>query len=354
MNKKSNKLIVSLILMMIMSCNEPETIVTDYVHTDGSVTRKVEMKSNESDVKKRFKISDIQIPFDRTWNVRDSLGINTKGDTTWFRKAEKLFKNVGDINLTYVADSGCNKEISRHAGFKRSFKWFNTGFRFSETIDRKSSFGYPVSNFLNKEELLYFYSPESIKKEKEAGRDSLKFRALSDSVRRKTDKWTARNIVSEWIGEFSRLTGYKTDSGMSVQTLKSRETEFANIIEKDDKELDSLWKNGIILKEFIGEANAMKYGSEADSALSIVTGNFLVNFSDYSLRIVMPGKLFGTNGFMDSSQTLLWPVKADYFLTEPYEMRAESKVPNKWAWIVSGFFLVFVLTGVIIRVIKKG
>jgi hypothetical protein len=79
-----------------------------------------------------------------------------------------------------------------------------------------------------------------------------------------------------------------------------------------------------------------------------------VNFKDYTVRIVMPGKVIGTNGFIDSSQVLLCPVKSDFFLTEPYEMWALSKIPNRWAWIVSGLFLVFVLTGVIIRVIKKG
>ncbi len=42
----------------------------------------------------------------------------------------------------------------------------------------------------------------------------------------------------------------------------------------------------------------------------------------------MPGKLIGTNGFIDSSQVLLWPVKSDYFITEQYEMWAESKIPN--------------------------
>jgi hypothetical protein len=353
MKRKSDKFIVSLVLIMITSCNEPETVVTNYVHPDGSVTRKVEMKSQESDVKKRFNISGIQVPFNSSWSVKDSDQIDEKGDTSWFRKAEKLYKSIDEMNLDYKSDSGANKEISRYAGFKKRFKWFYTEFRFSETIDKKSSFGYPVKDFLNNEELLYFYSPESLKQEKEAGPDSLKFRALSDSVKHKTDKWTARNIVSEWIGEFSKLTGEKADSDMSAHFLKSREAEFARLIEINDKKLDSLWGNGILLRQFIGEANAIKYKTEADSALSIVGNHLWVNFSDYSLRIVMPGKLIATNGFIDSSKVLLWPVKSDYFLTEPYEMWAESKIPNIWAWIISGFFLVFVTTGVILRVIKK-
>ena len=67
----------------------------------------------------------------------------------------------------------------------------------------------------------------------------------------------------------------------------------------------------------------------------------------------MPGKLIGTNGFIDSTKKLIWPVTSDYFLTEPYEMWAESRTRNRWAWIVSGLFLIFVLSGVTIRTIKK-
>jgi len=84
-----------------------------------------------------------------------------------------------------------------------------------------------------------------------------------------------------------------------------------------------------------------------------VVKQVLVDFKEYSLRIVMPGKLIGTNGFIDSSKILLWPVKADYFLTQEYQMWAESKVPNTWAWIVSVVFVLFVLAGVVMRVIKK-
>jgi hypothetical protein len=339
--------------MLIISCNEPITVVTDYVHPDGSVMRKIKMTSNENKVKDRFKFSDLQVPYDSSWTIKNSCTINEKGDTTWIRTAERLFTSIDEINLSYKTDSGANKEILRRAGFKKRFKWFNTEFRFSEMIDKKMLFGYPLKDFLNKEELAFFYSPDSIIIGKQIGPDSLKYKALGDTISRKTDKWMAKSMVSEWIGEFSKLTAGKTGSDMIIQSLKAREDEFVKIVEKNDKKLDSLWTNGILLKEFIGEANALKYKTEADSAIDIVTKNIWVNFKEYTVRIVMPGKLIGTNGFIDSSHVLLWPVKSDYFLTEPYEMWAESKIPNKWAWIVSGLFLVFVLSGVVLRVIKK-
>ena len=275
MKTKSFKLIVSLILLLVVSCDEPETVVTNYVHPDGSVTRKIEMKNNEN----KFKLSDLQVPFDNTWTLKDSLEIDEKGDTTWVKRAEKLFRNIDEINLSYKSDSGANKDISRQTGFKKRFTWFNTEFRFFERIDKKLSFGYPVKNFLNSEELLYFYSPESLKHDKETGPDSLKFRALSDSVKLKTDLWSTKNIVSEWIGAFSNLTAGKAGKDMTRESLKAREDEFVKIVEEnDDKQLDSLWKKGILLKEFVGEANALKFKSEADSALALTTNKLLAEF----------------------------------------------------------------------------
>lgn len=353
MKRKPINLIVAFIITVVISCNEPETVVTNYVHTDGSVTRKIEMKSSEGDVNKRFKISDIQVPLDSTWTVKDSCEVTEKGDTIWVRREEKLFKSVDEINLAYKSDSGANKEAIRNAGFKKRFKWFNTEFRFSERIDKRFSFGYIVNKFLNNEELLYFYSPESLKQEKKNGPDSLKFRILSDSVDHKTEIWAYKNLASEWIGEFSKLATGKTGDDLSYKSLKIREDEFVKIVKTYENNFDSLWSNGFLLKKLIGDANALEYKTQADSALKIVIKNFMMNFEDYSVRIAMPGKLIGTNGFIDRSKVLFWPVKSDYFLTEPYEMWAESKISNTWAWIASGFFLVFVLTGVIMRLLKK-
>jgi len=350
MKRKPLKLIVSLILMMVVSCDEPETVVTNYIHPDGSVTRKIEMKS----VANNFSLSNLQVPFDSTWIVRDSIEINNEGDTTWVRRAEKLFVNADEINLTYKNDSGANRAISRQSAFKKRFKWFNTEYRFSERIEKQLEHGYPVRDFLNEEELLYFYSPENMQESKKKSQDSLKYRAMSDTIDSKTDTWSCKNLVSEWIGEFTNLTDGKGGKDIDRESLKAREDEMVKVVKDNSDEFDSLWANGILLKGFIGEANALKYKTEADSAVNLAIDNVFINFKDYSVRIVMPGKLIGTNGFIDSSEVLLWPVTSDYFLTEPYEMWAESKTTNTWAWIVSGIFLLFVLTGVVLRVIKKG
>ncbi len=350
MNRKPLKLIFLMVMMMVVSCDEPVTVVTNFVHNDGTITRKIEMRNS----KNNFSRADLQVPFDSTWIIVDSMAIDDKNDTTWIRTATKLFKNADEINQTYKLDSGANRNIARSVKFEKRFRWFNTEFRFHEKIDKKLSFGYPAGDFLNSEELKYFYAPDNFKFEKEGGADSVKYIALSDSIKVKTDRWAMKNFASEWIGEFSKLTVGKTGDELSFKSLKMHEDEYVKILENSEDKFDSLWSNGIILNRLIGEDAALKFRTEADSSVEMVTDNFFVSFKQYTVRISLPGKLTGTNGFIDSSQVLLWPVKSDFFLTEPYVMWAESKVPNIWAWIVSVVFLSFVIAGMVFRVIKKG
>ncbi|MDP4223878.1 MAG: hypothetical protein Q8868_11250 [Bacteroidota bacterium] len=350
MKNTNLKSVIAAMLVLATSCNEPETIVTDIVHTDGSITRKIEMKSSE----KKFRISEVQVPYDSTWSVRDSVEINNKGDTIRVRRAEKFFRDADEINKDFRSDSSYNKNISRSVSFRRKFKWFHTEYRFAEQIDKKMQDGYPVSDFLNSAELSWFYSPDNVKESDKNGPDSLRYKALEDSVNKNTNRWTTRNFISEWINEFAALTNEGGKKGLPADTLKKHEDEFVKLVEHLDDKFDSLWKNGLILKEMIGEENAKKYENEADSAMDVVTSRVFVDFNEYTQKILMPGKVTETNGFVDQNNTLLWPVKSDFFLTQPYIMQAESKVPNRWAWVVSGLFLVFVVTGIIIKQKGKG
>ena len=342
------KLIVAAVLVLIASCNQPETVVTNIVHPDGSVTRKIEVKNLEN----KFDISGLQVPFDNSWFITDTLELNKNGDTVWVRRAEKLFKNVDEINRDYKTDSSYNKIAARSTKFGKRFRWFHTEYKFAEKIDKRMEYGYPVKEFLNEEELLYFYSPESIINEKQNGPDSLKYKALRDSVTRKTDLWMIKCAVSEWIGDFAKLIEKIPGNDITFESLKSRENEYAGYLNNVVDDFDSLWENGYILREFIGEANSRKYMAEADSAMTLALDELLPRFQDYSVRIAMPGKVTGSNGFFDTKDVLYWPVSGDYFASEDYEMWAESRKPNRWAWIASGVFVLFVFTGILST--KKG
>ena len=345
MKKISQKCMLALIMTFAYSCNLPETTVTNIVHPDGTVTRKIEIRNSG----KNFNPSDIQVPLDSTWIIRDSMEINVKGDTAWVRRGEKVYERVDDITKDYQVDSGANRNISRHAEFRKRFRWFNTHYRFSEIIDKAIERGFPITDFLSKEELHWFLSPDKFTSQKKNGPDSLKYKAFSDTVEKKAEKWLYKSLVSELIFEFERLTKGKDDSGMVVDSLKAHENDFIRLLEEDDEKIDSLWSNGILLQRYAGGAHAVKFMADADSAINLAVENIFIDFREYTVQTVMPGKLTVTNGYIDSSGIVIWPVKSDYFLTQTYEMYAESTVNNIWAWICTGVLILFVLAGVILK-----
>lgn len=161
--------------------------------------------------------------------------------------------------------------------------------------------------------------------------------------------WMVKNYSILWVEEFSKQTEGKTGPELSAKLPGAIEKKFIEVINKNQEKFDSLWSAGDLPKKILGKEDAIKFKTEADSALSIATKNLLIDYKIYSVRIVMPGKLIQTNGYIDSTQSLFWQVNPDFFFCDNYEMWAESKTPNIWAWIISGAFLVFVSAGILIK-----
>ncbi|MBA4323251.1 MAG: hypothetical protein C0408_10595, partial [Odoribacter sp.] len=71
MKRKTLKSVLLLVLLVVFSCDEPETLVKNTVHPDGSVSRRIEMRNK----KNNFKPSDVQVPYDSSWTIKDTIQI---------------------------------------------------------------------------------------------------------------------------------------------------------------------------------------------------------------------------------------------------------------------------------------
>jgi hypothetical protein len=346
MEHKPIKTIFLMLLIFAAACDEPETVVTNIIHTDGSVTRKIEMRNT----KNKFDKSVVQVPIDSTWSVKDSISIGVKNDTTWFKTAEKSFKNVEEINGEYLNENGANRKIPRSASFTRKFRWFNTVYTFSEKLDKSLLSGYPLEKFMTKDELDFFYLPESIITEKLSGADSTKYKEMNNSIKTKTDRCFWSSAVSEWIEEFSKLTAGRGDEKFTKEKLKLLESKIVDTIIVFEPKGDS------VIYAILGTRGYKNFKAEADSAEAIVDKRLEPNisFAGYTVIFVMPGRVTASNGFIMRNGEIMWPVKSEFFMSQTYEMHAESKMPNVWAWVVSGLFLLFVLTGTLWKINKKG
>lgn len=378
-------------MIMLFSCDY-ETHVINTVHEDGSITRKVIMKNSEE----KFEPEKYRVPVDSTWQTKIDIDVNEKGDTSWILTAEKHFASVKEINEEYINDKGSNQDLKRKAYFSKSFKWFTTVFRYSETIDKFMTVTCPASDFLSDEELKFFYLPGNVKAELKNGSDSLKYEALSDTIDTKSEIWMWTSFVRQWMEIFYDLFGDHPDLSIDKEEMLSKESGFIQQfidyeksekeedeetlhlineednndkamqlleehIEEEAKEEDAGDDIELVVTSVLGKKFYSTFKSEIDSAMSVLETMIEPFFSldNYDMEIRMPGRIIASNGYANTDPDsennggILWTVKGEYFLTQQYEMWAESRVNNYWAWIISALFILFVITGFVIRSKKE-
>lgn len=352
MKAKSKISILFLLFLMLLSCEEYETVVINTVHQDGSITRQVIMRNND---KNEFNPSKYKVPVDSTWNTAITIEISDENDTTWIMTADKLFMNTDELNKEYLAHNGTNKQLKRSTEFRKQYRWFTTVFRFSEKVEKTMDVNCPVSDFLNPEELNFFYLPISVQKALENGADSVKTKEMINKIEDQTGKWYFTCLTRKGLLTLYDLLSVKPGISVTKEGIMSKETTIVDLAVEDTNE-DTLLM--IAFGEDFYYANKI----EMDSTLSLIDSLFSNSFNteSYDVRINMPGSLISTNGYLDVDKNtdiekgLLWTVTGEYFLSEDYEMWAESKINNYYAWVISALFGLFVLTGFFIYFRKRG
>jgi len=327
-NKTALTLTLSLILF---SCVGPETTVTNTVNRDGSILRKVEMLNTEN----KFLKQQLRVPVDSTWAFIDSISVTEKGDTTWYRSAEKLFITADAINQAYLSDSGANRDVARTAFFERKFKWFTTTYYFSETCGKSLLHAFPAEKFLSAEEIGFMNLPRKVKTDLLTGSDSSKYRILRDTLDEKSDVWFARSVISEWIETAGALCKASGKDSLTTEILRSHEDDFF-------LQLGENAEFGAGCDAVLGEGVYEAFKTELDSAKNLAQEKFDLSFSfsEYTLQVVMPSEIITTNGYRDPDGRISWPVSGELFLNTDYIMYAQSRSINYWAIIITALLTV--------------
>ncbi len=328
-------LTINIMILILVSCGEPDALVVNVVHKDGSITRKVILTST----KDNFDLDDCQVPVNKSWDIEKISEISEKGDTTWTLTAIKDFESVDGLNTLYETYEGSNGAMKRKILFRKRFLWFNTEYYFAETIE-KAIEGFPPEEFFTGEQLNYFYMPDEMEENKMKGPDSTRVKEIIDGGEEVYDEWLEKSLLKQFCLNIIDLTGRK-ETDILLDTILNMNFEGDIFDMEEDKAVDYIFGQG-----FYSRNEAL-----VDSASNMLDKRFEVAFSagSYLIQTEMPGDLTATNGYIDSEDNILWKVDGEVFLSKDYVMWAESKTTNTWAWVVTGAFVIFVMTGLIIR-----
>lgn len=332
MTKMKKKTALTLTLSLILfSCVGPETTVTNTVNRDGSILRRVEMSNTEN----KFLKQQLRVPVDSTWTFIDSISVSGKGDTTWYRSAEKMFADASAVNQAYSCDSGANRDVVRTAFFERRFRWFTTTYYFSETCGKSLLHAFPAEKFLSAEEIEFMNLPRKVKINLLTGSDSSKFRILRDTLDEKSDVWFSRSVISEWIETAGALCEASGKDSMTTEILRSHEDDFFKQLGENAEFDDGC---DAVLGAGVYEA----FKTEFDSAKTVAEEKFDLSFSfsEYTMQVEMPSEIISTNGYRDPDGRISWPVSGELFLNTDYIMYTQSRSINYWAIIITALLAV--------------
>lgn len=344
MNKKVNIIILMFIMMIFSSCGGPDALLINMVRKDGSVERKVILTYHKDE----FDLSDCQVPVDSTWNITKSYDVSEDGDTTYSLTAKKEFESVDMVNKLYDEYEGSNPLMNREARFRKKFRWFNTVYRYTETVER-ALMGVAPEDFFSNQELDYFYMPEKLIDALLEGPDSTRIKeTVTDPLDKKEEEWFSKSLVRAFVVKLVDTTSVSPDIKVDTSKLFAKEEDLSYSMFEDMQEQQ-------LVDSLLGEGFYENNRTLIDTLLSDVEDEFLVALEtdSYLVQTFMPGELTSTNGYIDKDGNILWEVKGEVFLSSDFNMWAESKTVNSWTWIITGAFLLFVVSGLIVSVFRR-
>jgi hypothetical protein len=355
MKKLINFGIIS-IIMIFSACDESYEMLTT-IKKDGSCSREFTEKADSA-----FMVGDTSksnpFPFfiDSTWNIswtHDSI----KKSTRWPLKiwdpegnekeavvyAKRNFATVESMASFDYLERDNWKSLKSHITFEKKFRWFYTYYYFEETFPKlETNIKVPITNYLTEKEAKIWLQGHADCFE---GINGIEIQEYLSQIEEKFNRWLNRIIFEEYIHVIANNIKLLDTPGINAQRLLSAKDSIYNLYKKketdffldfDAKEFDHYFDTNAFSKMF---DKHQFLNQKVDSAFSVT--NYFINQIDYHLA--MPGKIISTNSSKVNSDTLYWKVDAYRFLLYKYDMYAESRTPNIWAFIVSGLLIVMAI-----------
>ena len=310
-------------------CLEYETTTT--ILTDGSLRRSIVVTGDSTAVHSW----DFRVPVDTGWTLLSQERVDEK---KWRFSAERDFSSADEWNA-YQSTAG-RRTLVCSLRVEKSFRFFTTSYRFSETISSYNPFRLvPITDFLSPSELEAFLRFEVFKESYPTKGDSL---ALEDAGDR-FEEWDTACRVEAFrraiVGAISPDEPALADSAWQATFRNDLETYLTKPSKSGNKEYENPdadkllhWLNGhtagmdVSLQQLRSELLRIKV--DVDFMQS-------VGSDTYVSRVGMPGTLVRTNGKPEGESGAKWENYIGYAYVNDFTMEAESSAVNVWAIVLA-------------------
>ena len=344
-------------LPLLCGCPEHKDVTTK-INRDGSCIRAIGEFDPRSFKGVDSVIHDLPIPIDHSWKLKyinDSTAVLIKE-----------FETVEDLNSLFASDESELKAYKRKVELTEKFRWFHTIIQYRETYEGLLT-EVPLTDYMSEAEAETFKSDDSKVHPIIDAMEPKSKESLINNIEERFGYWLNDNIYSlayDDIVEIADSLGLFDNKSINVAEMKDTVKQRIDEAEKriitfnnSDDEMDmvdladlmgkEMGLDSVLIKSLklkVMEANLEeKYENEIFSGFT----------KDYDNGVIMPGLVTDTNAELLAGDTLIWDVESIKFCDSDFVMFAESKVTNRWAYILSGFIVLVALISPFLKRLKK-
>lgn len=355
MEKTRTSLILISFVFILFSCEDDRINMMTKIYPDGSCTREFIQNTKPDfivgDTAKSYPFSfeiDSLWKIEVFWDTENGKQIHEWPFSNWTKdttnkkenlkaRATRHFTDVEELNKCNFFEHSDWKSFQPKIKFEKKFKWFYTYYHFKECYFAYKPFKISLlTDYLNEEEIKMWFQGDD---EYFNGLNGIEINDRLNDIEKKYEKWLERNIFEEQynivLSNLNLLDNPLINKSSAI-AIKDTIFEKYRKLEDDFPELlqilDTAYQTHAF-SEIMGKNKDI--GKETENLF-----NFLDNYTtsvNYSL--IMPGKILNENSTQVKGDTLAWHIDTYRFTEYDYEIYAESRKPNIWAFVVSGIFI---------------
>lgn len=369
--KSSNtisKVIIVLIALIMTSCIDHYQVKTK-VMSDGSLVRTISVTGDSSSL---FD-GRLKVPTDSAWKTTLKWEYEKENDTTSDKRytytATRKFKDIQELNNFLEIESDTSKLAKTSIQLKKKFRWFYTFYDYTETYSQRFPFHhYSADQFVSDYELSFFYdddftySPQkdSLIHIKDLNQiplltsfDSSRMEQLEDEIMLKIAEWQARNVMEEYlelIAELKDLSSMSDSVKESIYQSSKLNHEFFLDFQDSDEALNniahyfSLTEN--VVKQQLPEKTKVFY-KQLEYGLDFIYVHEIRN------QLELPGQLINCNADSITASTAYWTFDDNRYYAQDFNMIAESRTINYWAFVLTGILAAILLITITIGAFRR-
>jgi len=358
---KTNKLVnisLSIILMitLLASCKNKNYVNSTEVFSDGSCIKNMSVNGDSSVAFSQ----EFPVLINSTWEK--NVEIVNKDEKVYKLEVTKHFKNVNDINLETPNDSDTWSKLEHSIELDKKFRWFYTYLTYKETYKKANPFELiPVTDYISRDELLILTGEYT---EYLAGRDSAEIEKIRDQITSKAFTWIQASIFKEFSKTLISNIGVIGNPKVTAESInKNKDTVLTYLKLKEEDISDVLFEVDSMLTIYsicLNTNDFKKLSPSKSKAFDeyIEKGKKLELLFDMMAdnaksSVIMPGLLINSNCKTVIGNEIQWEFSPLKSFFGNYEISVTSRIINRWAFIVSAAFLIFLIAGLVIGAFIK-